>query len=52
MLERESNIRTSSGSGYGKGGEGHLRLVFATTQEIIQEAAMRISRAITEFANN
>lgn len=52
VLERESNIRTSSGSGYGKGGEGHLRLVFATTQEIIQEAAMRISRAITEFANN
>lgn len=52
VLERESNIRTSSGSGYGKGGEGHLRLVFATTQEIIQEAAMRVSRAINELANN
>ncbi|MFB0503546.1 MAG: pyridoxal phosphate-dependent aminotransferase [Candidatus Bathyarchaeia archaeon] len=52
LLEGEYNIRTSSGSGYGKGGEGHLRLVFATTQEIIQEAALRISTAITKFADN
>lgn len=47
-LEKRYKIRTTPGSEFGKGGEGHLRLNFATTEEIIQEAIKRLSKAIAE----
>lgn len=51
-LEKKYKVRTSAGSMYGEGGEGHLRLNFATTEEIIQEALKRLSEAITEAEHN
>jgi len=51
-LEKKYKVRTSAGSMYGEGGEGHLRLNFATTEEIIQEALRRLSEAISEAERN
>ncbi|MEM3715861.1 MAG: pyridoxal phosphate-dependent aminotransferase [Candidatus Bathyarchaeia archaeon] len=51
-LEKKYKVRTSAGSGFGEGGEGHLRLNFATTEEIMQEALRRLSEAISEAERN
>lgn len=44
-LEKKYRVRVAAGSGFGQGGEGHLRLNFATTLEIVQEAISRLSEA-------
>lgn len=46
-LEREAKVRVYSGSGFGKGGEGHIRMNFCTTKNVIYEATQRIHRALT-----
>jgi len=49
ILEREYKLRVSAGSGYGKGGENHLRLNFATTEPIIRESIKRFKRFFRSF---
>jgi aminotransferase len=51
-LEKKYKVRMSAGSMYGDGGKGHLRINFATTEEILQEALRRISEAIHEIERN
>ncbi|MGB9758260.1 MAG: pyridoxal phosphate-dependent aminotransferase [Thermoproteota archaeon] len=46
-LEKEAKVRVHSGSGFGKGGEGHVRMNFCTTMRVIDEAVRRIHRTLT-----
>jgi aspartate aminotransferase len=45
-LEKEAKVRVYSGSGFGRGGEGHVRMNFCTTKKVIDEATERIHRAL------
>ncbi|MDR8411544.1 aminotransferase class I/II-fold pyridoxal phosphate-dependent enzyme [Nonomuraea sp. 3-1Str] len=44
VLEREAKVLLSDGAGFGPGGEGHVRLNFATTEPILSEVLDRLQR--------
>ncbi len=48
-LTNEGRVRCSSGTNFGPGGEGHLRIVFATSEAIINEAFDRIQKALNNL---
>ncbi|MFI6594766.1 MalY/PatB family protein [Nonomuraea sp. NPDC050536] len=43
-LEREAKVLLSDGSAFGPGGEGHVRLNFATTEPVLAEILDRLTR--------
>ncbi|MFS0694275.1 pyridoxal phosphate-dependent aminotransferase [Streptomyces nitrosporeus] len=45
---REAGVALTPGSAFGPGGEGHVRLSFATSREVIEEAVARLSSALTK----
>ena len=46
LLEESGRVRLSPGSGYGKGGEGYLRLNLACPRSILAEGLERFARTI------
>jgi cystathionine beta-lyase len=48
MLE-EGKLGFSTGSDFGPGGEGHLRFVMATSEEIINEVFDRLEKALAKL---
>lgn len=46
MFLREARVALSSGHAFGTGGEGHLRLNFATSPAILTEAVERMGEAV------
>ncbi|MEX5235101.1 MalY/PatB family protein [Kocuria arenosa] len=49
MFLDRSRVALSSGHVFGTGGAGHVRLNFATSQEILTEAVTRMGRAVREL---
>ncbi|MFD3546477.1 pyridoxal phosphate-dependent aminotransferase [Streptomyces sp. NPDC058655] len=47
---REAGVALTPGSAFGQGGEGHVRLSFATSDRVIEEALGRLSSALTARA--
>ncbi|MDX3456452.1 pyridoxal phosphate-dependent aminotransferase [Streptomyces sp. ME02-8801-2C] len=45
----EARVALSSGHVFGSGGEGHVRLNFATTPAVLREAVGRMGRAVRDF---
>ncbi|MEU6227724.1 MalY/PatB family protein [Streptomyces sp. NPDC047042] len=45
----EARVALSSGHVFGSGGEGHVRLNFATTPAVLREAVARMGRAVRDF---
>ncbi|GLF98500.1 pyridoxal phosphate-dependent aminotransferase [Streptomyces yaizuensis] len=43
---REAGVALTPGSAFGRGGEGHVRLSFATSRTVIDEAVGRLSSAL------
>ncbi|MGC8631578.1 MAG: pyridoxal phosphate-dependent aminotransferase [Thermoprotei archaeon] len=50
-LARSTHVATVPGSGFGMGGEGHLRLTFASSRRSITDAVARISDYLTSVAS-
>jgi cysteine-S-conjugate beta-lyase len=48
-VAREHGVWLSQGSRFGPGGEGHMRLNFATTADLLREGLVRVGRALAEF---
>lgn len=47
-LLKEAKVMVYGGSGFGDGGQGHVRINFCSPLEIIEEAAVRIRNALTK----
>ncbi|MEU7476802.1 pyridoxal phosphate-dependent aminotransferase [Lentzea sp. NPDC042327] len=45
-LLREAGVAVTPGSAFGEGGEGHVRLSFATSREVLADAVGRIGTAL------
>jgi aspartate aminotransferase len=45
-LLREAAVAVTPGTAFGSGGEGHVRMSFATSREVIDEALRRIATAL------
>ena len=45
-LLREAGVAVTPGSAFGEGGEGHVRLSFATSRDVLAEAVDRIGAAL------
>ena len=45
-LLKEAKVRLTSGSRYGSRGEGHMRILIATSEVIMNEALDRIQKAL------
>ncbi len=50
MFLREASVALSSGHAFGTGGEGHVRLNFATSPAILTEAVQRMAAAVEHIA--
>ncbi|MEV4107972.1 aminotransferase class I/II-fold pyridoxal phosphate-dependent enzyme [Nonomuraea sp. NPDC049695] len=46
VYEREAKVRLNDGSIFGPGGDGHVRLNFATTEPILSEILDRLARVL------
>jgi len=51
-LLQEEGVSSTPGSEFGKSGEGHLRLSYATSLETISEAIRKIKEFITRYADS
>jgi aspartate aminotransferase len=49
-LLREARVLVYAGSGFGRGGAGHVRMTFCSPISIIEEAAERVVRALSRRA--
>ena len=49
-LIKESKVALNPGSSFGPGGEGHMRICFATSEGIINETMDRMERALSKLA--
>ena len=45
-LLREAGVAVTPGSAFGPGGEGHVRLSFATSRDVLEEAVERMAKAL------
>lgn len=48
-LLKEAKVAVSEGSVFGTNGEGHVRMIIATSEEIINEALNRVERALSKL---
>ena len=46
----EAKVALNPGSNFGPGGEGHMRICFATSEEIMNETMDRMERALSKLA--
>ena len=46
---KEAKIALNAGSNFGPGGEGHMRICFATSKAIINETIDRMERALSKL---
>lgn len=46
LLLREANVAVTPGIAFGRAGEGHVRLSFATSDELLEKAVERIGKAL------
>jgi aspartate aminotransferase len=46
LLLREANVAVTPGIAFGQAGEGHVRLSFATSDELLEKAVERIGNAL------
>jgi aspartate/methionine/tyrosine aminotransferase len=47
---KEAKVVTTPGTAFGSGGEGYIRLSYATNKEKIEEGINRIRRCLVEAA--
>ena len=45
---RETGVALTPGSAFGEGGEGHVRLSFATSREVVEKATTRLAAALAQ----
>ena len=45
-IARAAGVETSEGTGFGPGGEGHVRLNFATSPALLEEIVSRMASAL------
>jgi len=48
-LEKKAKVKTISGSSFGPSGEGHVRITFATSKSLLEEALNRIRCALNKL---
>ena len=51
-LLRKARVAVTPGSAFGPGGEGYIRLSFATSSEVISDALKRIRAAVHAYAES